>query len=252
MKWLLARSQHELLEQIAWSRVLLAFDFDGTLAPIVAVPSTARMRARTQRLLTQLCARYPCAVISGRARADVAARLGAASVAHVVGNHGLEPGPSLHRAARAMARAHAALATALDGVPGVVIEDKRYTLAVHYRLARRPSVARATIARAVATLADPVRLVPGKRVVNVVPLGAPDKGDAVLRLRRAERAAMVLYVGDDATDEDVFRLDQPGRLVAVRVGRSFSSSADYFLRDQGEMDALLSHLVALRATGDPA
>lgn len=249
MRWLLARRHGERLAHVARSRALLAFDFDGTLAPIVATPSRARMRGRTERLLAQLCLRYPCAIISGRARADVASRVGAAAVAHVVGNHGLEPGPRLDRSARAMARARAALEVALAGVPGVDIEDKRFTLAVHYRRARHPSAARATIARAVTALREPVRVVPGKRVVNVVPLGAPTKGDAVQRLRRATRAATVLYVGDDATDEDVFRLDEPGRLVTVRVGRSAASSAGYFLRNQGEVDALLSQLVALRATG---
>ena len=55
-----------------------------------------------------------------------------------------------------------------------------------------------------------------------------------------------MYVGDDVTDEDVFRLDQPGRLFTVRVGRSRTSAARYYLRQQQEIDALLEHLVALR------
>ena len=55
-----------------------------------------------------------------------------------------------------------------------------------------------------------------------------------------------MYVGDDVTDEDVFRLDQPGRLFTVRIGRSKTSAARYYLRQQQEIDTLLEHLVALR------
>jgi len=54
-------------------------------------------------------------------------------------------------------------------------------------------------------------------------------------------------VGDDVTDEDVFKLDQPGRLLTVRIGESQSSSASYFLRNQHQIDRLLAMLVALRA-----
>ncbi len=74
---------------------------------------------------------------------------------------------------------------------------------------------------------------------------APNKGDALLQLRRIEEADTALYVGDDVTDEDVFDLDQPGRLLAVRVGESNTSGAAYFLHDQNEIDELLSRLVAL-------
>lgn len=89
-------------------------------------------------------------------------------------------------------------------------------------------------------------MVPGKLVVNVVPERAPNKGDALLELRKAEQADTALYVGDDVTDEDVFELDQPGRLLSVRVGESRSSAAAYFLRNQNEMDRLLAKLIALR------
>ena len=55
--------------------------------------------------------------------------------------------------------------------------------------------------------------------------GAPNKGDALLRLRTSDGAHTALYVGDDVTDEDVFRLDQPGRLLTVRIGKSLTSAA---------------------------
>lgn len=246
MRYLLSRENADLLAQLAWSRVLLAFDFDGTLAPIVASRDDARMRPRTLALFAEACALYPCAVISGRSQADVSARLGAARIKYVVGNHGLEPGASLDEFAEEIASARASLEESVARLAGVDLENKRYSLALHYRRSRNKRVARAAILAAVEALPERMRVVLGKLVVNVVPARAPNKGDALLALRSAEKADTALYVGDDVTDEDVFELDQPGRLLTVRVGQSRASAAAYFLRDQSDIDRLLAKLVTLR------
>lgn len=250
MKRLLSRDHGDVLAQVAWSRVLVAFDFDGTLAPIVSDRNEARMRPQTRELFSKVCSLYPCAVISGRGQADVRSRLGSASVEYVIGNHGLEPGAGLEKFETEIARARALLEKSLGGLPGLDIEDKRYSLAIHYRRSRSKRVARAAIAEAVAALPVRLRLVPGRLVVNLVPERAPNKGDALVALRSTARADTALYVGDDVTDEDVFELDQPGRLLTVRVGESRESAAAYFLRDQREMDRLLAKLVAMR-NGQP-
>lgn len=246
MKRLLAARNQGVLVRVARARALLAFDFDGTLAPIVARRGRARMRERTRRLLAALCTLYPCAVISGRSRADVARRLGGASVAHVVGNHGIEPGGHLRGLAREMANVRPALHRALRRVGGVEIEDKRYSLSIHYRAAKRRGAARRAIERAAAALRGRVRTVPGKLVVNVVPRDAPDKGAALRALCRRSRAGMALYLGDDVTDEDAFgaRLGIPA--VTVRVGRSRRSRARYWLATQREVDAMLARLIRER------
>ena len=75
MKHILAAPQRELLAQLAWSNVLLGFDYDGTLAPIVADPARAELRADTRRLLTRLAELYPCVVVSGRAVATSSASI---------------------------------------------------------------------------------------------------------------------------------------------------------------------------------
>ena len=246
MKHLLSRDNAEVLAQFAFSRVLLAFDFDGTLAPIVRDRSQAIMRSVTASMLKTLCAIYPVAAISGRAKTDVSARLGGARVKYVVGNHGLEPGGRLDKYAVEIASARRILENALANAHGVDIEDKRYSLALHYRRSRQKRHARTTILKAVAALPLAMRVVPGKLVVNVVPARAPNKGDALLALRTRERADTAIYVGDDITDEDVFKIDQPGRLLCIRVGESQTSAAMYFLRNQREIDRLLAKLVALR------
>jgi trehalose 6-phosphate phosphatase len=254
MRHLLSQDVSGVLEPLARSRVLVAFDFDGTLAPIVAEHRQAQMRPRTDTLFAQVCALYPCAVISGRGRADVCARLGSAPIKYVVGNHGLEPGlggEALAALAEEVRRARAALAALLAGLTGVEIEDKRYSLSVHFRAARARRRTRAVIIEAATRLPVAMRVVPGAMVVNLVPAGAPNKGQALLALRGAEQADTALYVGDDVTDEDVFELGQPGRLLTVRVGESGASAAAYFVRDQQEVDGLLSRLIALRAGPPP-
>jgi trehalose 6-phosphate phosphatase len=234
---------------LAWSAVLLAFDFDGTLASIVADRGSAAMREKTLQLFDQLCQLYPCAVISGRSKSDVALRLGSASVKYIVGNHGLEPGAELDEFEKEMDIVRPLLEVALAKAPGVDIENKRYSLAVHYRKARKKRLARTLIHEAVAALPLPMRTVPGKLVVNIVPARAPNKGDALLELRAREGANTALYVGDDTTDEDVFEIDQPGRLFTIRIGESKTSAAKYFLHDQREMDTLLAKLTGLRVIG---
>jgi trehalose 6-phosphate phosphatase len=246
VKNLLARAQSDVLAQLAWADVLVALDFDGTLAPIVKDRDRAAMRPATRDLLAAVCARYPCAVISGRGRADVTARLSGAPVRFVVGNHGAEPSRRMEEFAAAVAAMRERLSAALGGVQGVEIEDKRFSLAVHYRRSRASAEARATIEAAVAALGLPVRVIAGKRVVNVLPEGAPHKGVALEALQAESRCDVALFVGDDVTDEDVFESQRPGRLIGVRVGRSAASAASYYVDDQRRVDALLARLVDLR------
>jgi trehalose 6-phosphate phosphatase len=92
MKYLLAHANRAILARHLAANVALVFDFDGTLAPIVSDPEAAAMRAETRTLLRALSCRFPCAVISGRARDDVAPRLAGTGIACVVGNHGAEWG----------------------------------------------------------------------------------------------------------------------------------------------------------------
>jgi trehalose 6-phosphate phosphatase len=241
MRYVLARANREVLEQFACSRMLLALDFDGTLAPIVADPCRAALRASTRRLLRRAAARHPCVVISGRSRADLLGRVAGTGVAEVVGNHGSEPWQAGAPARRAVGRWKAQLRRRLSAVRGVVIEDKGLSIAVHYRRARERGEARERILAAAARLRG-VRLVSGRLVLDVLPSGAPHKGLALEQARARFACDTAVFVGDDETDEDVFALDQPGRLLTIRVGRSRSSAASYYIRAQAEIDALLRAL----------
>ncbi len=257
MKNLLAKGSADVLSRLAHARCLLAFDFDGTLAPIVDRPDQARMRDETAALLAAVCKLYPCAVISGRSKKDVTSKLGNVMIKYVIGNHGLEPGPNLVAYEREMLSIRHALVASLKQVPGVELEDKRYSLALHYRHAARKYETCLTIESAVVSLNLPVRMVLGKEVVNVIPAGAPNKGDALERLSDIEGSDAILYIGDDVTDEDVFGLsdnqeDHSRDLLTVRVGQSRFSAADFFLRNQREIDRLLAKLISLRERRPPS
>ncbi len=249
MTYLFSRPARDLLETFAWSNVLLAFDFDGTLAPIVSRPERAVMRRMTRRLLTRVRDLYPCVVLSGRARADVQRRLRGLKLHVIVGNHGAEPSQNAADMRRRVRSWLPVLRARLDGRQGVVIEDKTYSITVHYRHAQRRSATQHAVLAAAASL-DGVRLVGGKLAINFTVPGAPDKGTA-LDLQRSQFACdTVIYFGDDETDEDVFRLDRPGRLLSVRVGRKRQSAARYYIRNQREMDRVLQTLIAVRVDAD--
>jgi trehalose 6-phosphate phosphatase len=244
MRHILGRLGRDMLRQLAWSNMLLAFDYDGTLAPIVRDPDQAVMRATTRRLLSEVARSYPCVVISGRARADALERLRGVATVEVIGNHGTEPWQVSRRALRAVREWGPLLSRRLAPLQGVTVEDKAYSLAIHYRRSREKAKARAAIQRATSSLGD-VRLIRGKQVVNVLPIDAPHKGMALQKARDRFGCDTALYVGDDDTDEDVFALDEPDRLLTVRVGRKLDSLADYFLRSQAEVDAFLRVLQRL-------
>lgn len=245
MKDILAPANRQVLDHLASSDTLLAFDYDGTLAPIVKDPVQAHMRQRTSDLLAAVADTYPCVVISGRGQEDVQQRVSAAGIFEVIGNHGLEPRCPREADAVQVHGCVPELRRALAGRPGIVIEDKVYSVAIHYRGSPAPRAARMAILRAAASL-DGVRIIGGKRVINLVPRQGPHKGTALATAREKFGCEVALYVGDDETDEDVFALDDPQRLLTVRVGRKRASRAAFYVTDQKSVDSLLATLLRLR------
>ena len=233
-----------MLHAFAASNTVIAFDFDGTLAPIAPTPAVARMRVRTRKLLAQLARCYPIIVISGRSLDDVTQRLAGVPVRLVFGNFG---GESSARGGRPAHIRHwvAHLGERLSRHAGLVVEDKRYSVTIHYRHARHKR-------RALAEIYDAARTIPGARIlggvhaVTLLPNAAPDKGVALQRARRLLRCGTAIYVGDDATDEDAFGSGRSDRLLSIRIGRSRTTRARYRLERQIDIDRFLRALLALR------
>ena len=186
-------------------------DFDGTLSEIAAVPDAAVAIPGAAETLEGLARRFRLvALVTGRRVAEVERRVGRPEGVRVFGLYGLERGPG-GEPSRAAAPGSRAVEEVLPRVlelaaevPGSLVEPKGPNLAVHYRLSPDPEAARASLLRALEPLArgTGLKLIEGKRVLELVPSRSPSKGDVVAR--EAAGLEAVLYAGDDAADIQAF------------------------------------------------
>lgn len=228
--------------------LLIALDFDGVLAPIVARPSDARPLPEAAAAVRRLAERPGTIVVlvSGRGVADLAAVSGFGQPVLLVGSHGGEFGPGLGEGGDLLTPAQRALKERLAATlaelvePGARLEDKPAGIAVHVRGAP-PEVA--------ARVLDAVRAGPGswpeidstegKAVIDLAVLHV-NKGSAVEGLRERFGARAVLFLGDDVTDEAVFARLRPGD-VGIKVGDG-ETAASYRVADPPAAAAFLALL----------
>jgi trehalose 6-phosphate phosphatase len=235
------------LRRLARCNTLYAFDFDGTLAPIVADPAQARAEERVTRPLAQLARLVPVAVISGRAQRDLIERL-PPEVAFLIGNHGNEGLPT-QRDDRLLADTTRLWRVVLEPqlrVPeasGVMLEDKGQSLALHYRAAPDPVKAAALVRTLAQQLTPAPIVIDGKMVLNLLPPGSITKFEALSELARHTGVECVLFVGDDDTDEIVFERAPP-HWTTVRIDAVGTSRARFFLDEQASVELVLGHLLA--------
>lgn len=225
---------------------LLAFDFDGTLAPIVARPEQARMPDAWSDLLAQIAKLRPVAIVTGREVGDVLARL-SFTPHYVVGNHGAEDPAGIlptGSAARLDAVRRKLMRHAAQWVPlGIELEDKQFSLALHYRQAPDEAAARQCLDALLGRADSGLHVFHGKCVLNIAPADAPDKADAVASLVRRAGAGAALFAGDDVNDEPVFQR-APVDWLTLKVGRDGPpSSAQFFIDGEDEMERLLQRLL---------
>lgn len=240
------------------------FDLDGTLAPIASTPDLARVPPAAKRALARLARRSDTVVgvVSGRPLEQVA-RLAGGRGLWLAGVHGAvrrAPGGPLERSwsddhRRAAARLARALAATAGGLPGVLVERKGPVVAVHTRAAT--PAARARVAAAVRGLRPAGwTVLEGRRVTELRPRGLPTKADAVRWIAAARPSAVVLFVGDDATDEDAFRAlrarDLPVvvdavRALAERASSSGATAARFALPSPRAVQRLIERLAATTA-----
>lgn len=242
---ILSRRNLPVLAHFAASNVLVAFDYDGTLAPIASTPAAARMRPSTRKLLTRVARAYPCVVISGRRVHDLEARVRPVPVWHLVGDHGSEP---LGTQRATSAHVHEWVAELKRHVPrqrGLVFEQKRNTLTVHYRHARDKGRLLELLATAIGHLRD-ARTLYSPEAINILPANGANKGLALQQMCQAFACDTAIYVGDDESDEDAFASAGPEQLLSIRVGTKHPSAAQYRLRRQTDVDGLLELLLKLR------
>lgn len=250
-----AEKAEELLERLDGRRLVVFLDYDGTLSPIAPRPELAVLPDATRQVLERLAERWTTAIISGRALADARELVGLDSLIYA-GNHGLEiEGPAASGISRNLAddyrddvtRACEQIETDLRDVPGTLVENKVYSLSVHYRLVGDDDVPRvaASVSRALQACPRLARH-DGKKVYELRPDMDWNKGRAVRWLHEIleERGgdAYPAYLGDDVTDEDAFRA-----LAGIGVGVLVSeterpTAATWRLRDTDEVRDFLARL----------
>jgi trehalose-phosphatase len=232
-------------------RLLVASDYDGTLAPIVADPEQARALPESVGALRVLAGLHEttAAVISGRALRDLATLSRLPSEVHLVGSHGSEFDVGFVHALDERARAlHRRLARALEdvveGAVGVGLEVKPASIAVHVRRAD-PEVGQRVLAAVRSGPAgwEGVSVTEGKAVIELAVI-ATDKGHALDVLRHEAGASAAVFMGDDVTDERAFaRLAGPD--VGIKVG-SGVSAAGFRVADTAAVATVLAFLVEER------
>jgi trehalose 6-phosphate phosphatase len=208
----------DALDIVAGRHPAVFFDFDGTLSDIVDNPASAHLVEGAADALTSLTTRCPVAILSGRDLADVRERIGLPGIWYA-GSHGFEltgPDGAHHQNAEAaasipvLAEVAAELSDQLGHIPGVVVENKRFGVAVHYRNAARERVGEVAAAVRRAGQRGALRVTTGREVIELRPNVDWDKGKTLRwvidHVRTGEQPGPLLpiYLGDDITDEDAF------------------------------------------------
>lgn len=242
-------------EMLGARGLVILLDYDGTLTPIVSDYRKAFLSSQMRQRLVKAAARHAVGIISGRDLADVR-RLVDLDELYFSGSHGFEfAGPrDWHRVHEAaldylpdLDTAETALRSRLTAIPGHGLERKRFTLAVHYRnvAAQRTDEVRQVVT---AVLAESPRLAlgEGKKVFELKPALRWDKGSAVevLLEQFGTRGddVRVLYVGDDITDESVFRVLRPPDFSIVVGDEQRVTGADWRLSSCDDVGRLLDRI----------
>lgn len=240
------------LELIARQPTLLvACDYDGTLAPIVSIPSDARADRESLVALRAL-AHLPSthvAVISGRSLSDLSEMLGETDGIHLVGSHGSEFdvgfAEEISKEAKDLRdRVLEQLERVAELGGGFGIEAKPASIAFHYRNASKEKAAEAVeMIESGCASWEGVHVKHGKMVIELGVVNT-NKGDALETLRKRLGASACLFMGDDVTDEDAFAM-LTGPDVGIKVGPG-ASAASYRVGDTHDIAKLLARVTQLR------
>ena len=243
------------LESIGLSRLVLFLDFDGTMVPIAPQPQHARMSKRMKRTVERLGRRVPIAIVSGRPINDLRRILGLRQI-HYIGMHGFSyathgkrPSWLAPRPPRRIVRQwKTALEAVAKKVRGAWVEDKGIAVALHDRQVAAQDRRRLR-RHALGAMQDwlrrnQVRLLRGKRIMEVLPPTRCDKGTAVMWLLQKSwaRSRVPVYIGDDTTD--IPALDFVARSgIAVQVGSIPHARKTYLrLKNRNAVEQLLREL----------
>jgi len=230
------------------SRLAIFLDFDGTLVPFRRRPGDVRVPNRVKQILQRLARhrKVSLAIVSGRRIRDLQTVF-AFDGLRCFGLHGAETGggkPILPKKTRlALARAKREARVQLGVLPGIWLEDKVHSLAIHYRGASQAIIreGNAVLLNVLAPLRHSLVVLEGEKVWEILPRQFTGKGATVAALLSAmPRRTLAIYAGDDSTDESAFAA-LPDH-ITIHVGPRHGSRAQFELRNPAEVLRFLSRV----------
>ena len=237
-------------------RIILFLDYDGTLVSIKKTPSLAilpyTIREQLQRLAEQH--NLSLVLITGRSHSDIKNLVRIKNIT-IVSNHGYQISigkkkwihPEVKSFLPLLKKISQSLMESLKPFPETLVEDKEITLTVHFRNEEKRSVplVKKIVSKVVQTYSKSFKTTTGKKIIEVRPNIEWNKGRAVLKvltmLRFQKNKYTIVYIGDDKTDEDAFKMLRH-KAITIRVGRSRNSQAEYYLRNPHEVQEFLDKI----------
>lgn len=232
-------------------KIFLFLDYDGTLVPIAPKPDQALLTPEVRDLLALLCRQFTVAIITGRSLGEIKKIISIPKII-LAGNHGFEissPWDSwVHPEAKEFQGVISRLATSLERALkpflGAWVENKGLTLSVHYRLVKEEDEEKikSIFYNTIEGHKEKVMVTLGKKVLEIRPNVPWDKGKAAERLSKLYKAPQGhrIYMGDDETDEDAFRVLKED--ITILVGQKDTTAAKYWVKDTAEVWLFLKKL----------
>ncbi len=254
------KSFFENLESIqktlATKEIYLFLDYDGTLTPIVATPDLAVLSDDMRQTVQRLSKFFKISVVSGRATDDVKSKVRLPGLFYA-GSHGFEivdpqGNVTLHPDAQTIRKVidevHAILSGRLEPVRGALVENVKFTISVHYRLVAQQDFP--VVQREVERILEEhpgLRKTEGKKVFELRPNIPWDKGKAVNGILDALNfdvsQHVAIYIGDDTTDEDAFRVIQDKGFGILVAETPKPSGAKFFVKDTPAVRQVLDFFI---------
>ncbi len=253
----------QIKKKLTNKHLFLFFDYDGTLTPIVKTPQQAVISKKVKGLLKELLRKpgLALAIISGRQLKDIKNIVGLKDIIYA-GNHGLEiQGPKIKFESQVSPRIKSVIhniyekmVASFSGIKGVLLEDKGLTISVHYRLVNNKDMqgflSLFSQITGPFTVNNSIKINEGKKVYEIRPMVAWDKGKTVLWLLArqqflvGEDKVFPVYFGDDLTDEDVFKVLK-NKGLTVFVGQPGISKALYYVKSTAGVTQFMKQVLEL-------
>lgn len=235
------------------AKLVLLCDYDGTLTPIRKNPSMAILSSEVKDLICRIKAKqdFTFGIVTGRSYKDIIKLVDCRDMI-VISNHGFQINnkkkvwihPKAEKTISSLKNIYRLLKEEINSFKSALIENKKLTLTVHYRNVKNNLIH--GLKKKVFDIVDDyngkIRKTTGKKVIEVKPDINWDKGKAVLKILRTVNArdhkTNIIYIGDDNTDEDVFRiLDK--NTITIHVGKKRKSYAQYYIKNVRETQKFL-------------